>query len=151
MKQPTRARIRTPGLRPRCAAIHPVTRATCLKPEHHPQNHEWSKKVYTKHTTRTRPEPAPKKKKFISAEARRAVLSMVEDEQYRARLLADFRARKIRPAVEVMIWAYAKGRPVESVEHSGTLQLDDEFSALTDEELRDRALRLVAKLKGGIH
>jgi hypothetical protein len=155
------SRVRTPGLRPRCDAIHPRTGARCLKPEDHSQNHEWSIKVYTKHTTRNRPaQSRPLKrmrstqsprKKFISKAARLAALDMVEDPIYRRKLLADLRARTLRPAVECMLWFYAKGKPKEMIEHSGTLQLEQELACLTEEELRDRALAIAATLKRDIH
>lgn len=74
-------------------------------------------------------------------------LEMIEDPAYRKRLLRDLRSRKLRPAVECMLWYYAKGKPKEMVEHSGTLSLQQELSALTPEELRARALA-VAKMIG---
>lgn len=145
------SRVRTPGLRPRCDAIHPVTRATCLKPAQHSQNHEWSRPIYQKSAKRMRTAQRPKKKNFISREARIAAAEMIEDPIYRRKLLADLRARKLRPAVECMLWYYAKGKPKEMIEHSGALTLAQELSTLTEEELRDRALALAATLKRGIH
>ena len=73
---------------------------------------------------------------------------MIEDPVYRKRLLADLRERKLRPAVECMLWYYAKGKPKEMVEHSGTLTLQQELSALSNEELQARALEVAAMLKG---
>jgi len=72
---------------------------------------------------------------------------MIEDPVYRKRLLADLRERKLRPAVECMLWYYAKGKPKEMVEHSGTLSLQQELSALSNEELQERALQVAAMLK----
>ena len=74
---------------------------------------------------------------------------MIEDSAYRKKLLADLRARELRPAVECMLWYYAMGKPKEMVEHSGTLSLQEELSALTDEQLRDRALAVADMLKRG--
>jgi hypothetical protein len=45
-----------------------------------------------------------------------------------------------------MLWYYAKGKPKEMVEHSGTLSLQEELSALSTEELRARALDIAAML-----
>lgn len=81
----------------------------------------------------------------VSTIAKLDCLAMVEDPAYRKKLLADLRARRLRPAVECMLWYYAKGKPKEMVEHSGTLSLQQELSGLTDEELRQRALD-VAKM-----
>jgi hypothetical protein len=72
-------------------------------------------------------------------------LEMIEDPIYRRELLLALRKRKLRPAIEVMIWNYAIGKPKEMVEHSGTLSLQQELSALTEEELRARALALALK------
>ena len=72
---------------------------------------------------------------------------MIEDPIYRRQLLKDLRARKLRPAVECMLWYYAKGKPKEMVEHSGTLTLQQELSALTPEELAQRALDVAQMLK----
>lgn len=67
---------------------------------------------------------------------------MIEDPLYRKQLLRDLRARRLRPAVECMLWYYAKGKPKEMVEHSGTLSLQEELSSLSAEQLRARALEV---------
>ena len=136
---PRSSRIRTPGLRPRCTAIHPRTGATCDKPQHdHHQNHRWSNRRTTQ----------PPRKKF---ELRKAATEIIDDARYRKHLLQAQRTRTLRPAVEVMLWAYAYGKPIEHVEHTGTGSLEDELRALTPAELRARALAVAAKLKKGIH
>ena len=76
---------------------------------------------------------------------------MIEDPAYRRRLLRDLRLRKLRPAVECMLWYYAKGKPKEMVEHSGTLTLQQELSALTQEELKQRALDVAKMLTSTVH
>jgi hypothetical protein len=142
MKRIHLSRIRTPGLRPRCAAVHPRTGAKCDKPVHNEnQSHRWIRKP-------VRPSSA-KKKKFISFEARKAALAMVDDPLYRQRLMEDLRARRLRPAVECMLWYLALGKPIELVRHSGALPLQRELSALSNEELHARALALAASLKRG--
>ena len=45
--------------------------------------------------------------------------------------------------MEPLLWAYAKGKPVERVEQGGP----GAFSALTDDELRVRLEEAVASLK----
>jgi hypothetical protein len=142
MKRIRLSRIRTPGLRPRCTAVHPRTGATCDKPAHDArQSHRWIRKP-------VRPSFA-KKKKFISFEARKAALAMVDDPLYRQRLLQDLRARRLRPAVECLLWYFAMGKPVELIRHSGALPLQQEVASLTTEELHARALALAASLKRG--
>lgn len=89
----------------------------------------------------------PKKKIHVSRETKLSCLEMIEDPIYRQQLLRDLRARNLRPAVEVMLWYYAKGKPKELVEHSGTLSLQQELSTLTDEQLRTRALDIASMLK----
>lgn len=88
--------------------------------------------------------------KSVSRDTRLSCLEMIEDPQYRRQLLRDLRARNLRPAVECMLWYYAKGKPKEMVEHSGTLSLQQELSTLTAEELQARALD-VAKMLGPAH
>ncbi len=133
------SRIRTRGLRPRCTAVRARDGATCDKPVHDAhQNHRWS----------TRTTRQPPKKKF---ELRKAATDLIDDPYYQKHLLQSLRMRRLRPAVEVMLWAYAYGKPTEHVEHTGMVSLEDELRALTPEELRDRALALAEKLKGEIH
>jgi hypothetical protein len=130
---PRPSRIRTPGLRPRCTAIRARDGATCDKPAHDSvQSHRWS----------TRNTKKPSRKKF---ELRKAASDMINDRTYQKRLLEQLRTRRLRPAVEVMLWAYAYGKPIEHVEHAGTLL--DELRALSPDELRQRALALAEKVK----
>ena len=135
MKRVPLSRIRTPGLRRRCTAIHPRTGATCDKPEHsNRQHHRWSDRKTTQ----------PLRKKF---ELRKAATEIIDDTRYRKHLLQALRTRTLRPAVEIMLWAYAYGKPTEHVEHTGTGSLEEELRALTPDELRARALALAEKLK----
>jgi hypothetical protein len=45
--------------------------------------------------------------------------SMIDGPVYRAKLLARLESGKIAPAVETMLWHYAYGKPVETVELTG--------------------------------
>jgi hypothetical protein len=54
----------------------------------------------------------------VTLEVRKAASALVEDGEYRAELLERLRAGTLPPAVEVMLWHYAYGRPVERVEVS---------------------------------
>jgi len=51
----------------------------------------------------------------VTVEVRAAAAALVDDPTYRARLLDDLRKRKLAPAVETMLWYYAKGKPKETV------------------------------------
>jgi hypothetical protein len=52
----------------------------------------------------------------VTVEAREAAAQLVDDPQYRAKLLEDFRLRAVPPAIEQMLWYYAKGKPKETHE-----------------------------------
>ena len=77
-------------------------------------------------------------------EARIFALRLVRDPVYRAVLLRDWRARKLHPAIEQMIYAYAWGRPPERIE-LGRIGESDELQHLSKEELAARA-RALAEL-----
>lgn len=129
------SRVRTPGLRPRCTAIRARDGATCDKPQHDiRQSHRWS----------TRNTMQPPRKKF---ELRKTASDMINDARYQRHLLQALRTRTLRPAVEVMLWAYAVGKPIEYVEHSGVMALEEEYRRLSPDELRARALAIAAMLK----
>ena len=71
--------------------------------------------------------PGPGRKKGVpnkaTAEVRAACKAIVDDSQYRETLLARARAGTLAPAVECMLWHYAKGKPKDQVEHSGEIML----------------------------
>ena len=71
--------------------------------------------------------PGPGRKKGVpnkaTVEVRVACLAIVDDPQYRQTLLARARAGTLPPAVECMLWHYAKGKPKDRVEHSGGVVL----------------------------
>ena len=144
MKTTRASRIRTPGLsRPRCTAVRARDGATCDKPVHDSsQSHRWSTRK-RKHAARVQP---PKQRQFISFAVRKACQELIDDPIYLKRLFQDLRARKLRPAVELMLWSYAYGKPKEMVQHSGTVSLAEELNSLTPEELHTRALAVAAML-----
>lgn len=63
-----------------------------------------------------RPKGVPNK---VTLEVREAAASIVDDPVYRANLASRARRGKLAPAIESMLWHYAKGKPKETVEHSG--------------------------------
>jgi hypothetical protein len=59
----------------------------------------------------------------VTLEAKRTASELVDDPIYRQKLLEDLRKRKVAPAVETMLWAYAKGKPKDTAEHEGEVGL----------------------------
>ena len=75
----------------------------------------------------------------VTTEVRAAAAALVDDPQYRQKLPHDMRKRRVLPAVETMLWYFAKGKPVERHE----IATPGDFSKLSDDELRvelERAL-----------
>jgi hypothetical protein len=52
-------------------------------------------------------------------EAKEACAALVDDPEYRRSLAERLRTGKLAPAVECMLWYYAKGKPKEIVEQEG--------------------------------
>jgi hypothetical protein len=76
-----------------------------------------------------------------TVEVKTACAQLVDDPRYRTTLATRLRAGRLAPAIECMLWHYAKGQPVERVELKDTSNL----SNLTDSELRARLAELLAK------
>lgn len=55
----------------------------------------------------------------VTAEAKAACAAIVDDPIYRSMLLKRAQLGRLAPAVEAMLWHYAKGKPKEHVEVSG--------------------------------
>ena len=76
----------------------------------------------------------------ITVEARAACALIVDDPGYRAKLTSRAKAGILPPAMEVLLWHYAKGRPKELVEVSASLQMQaissDGLARLTTEQLQ---------------
>ena len=62
----------------------------------------------------------PGRKKGIpnkaTADVKAFAEGLVDDPLYLAKLTEDLRARKVSPAIEEMIWHYAKGKPKDVIE-----------------------------------
>jgi hypothetical protein len=70
-----------------------------------------------------RPPGVPNK---VTAEAKAACNELVDDLRYRAALKKRLIAGKLAPALETMLWYYAKGKPKERIEfgaHKSLAQL----------------------------
>lgn len=82
-----------------------------------------------------RPKGVPNR---VTAEVRAAATELVDDPAYRAKLLTDLRHRRVAPAVETMLWYYAKGKPKERIEHTTELVVDEEtVRKLSDDDLQE--------------
>jgi hypothetical protein len=55
----------------------------------------------------------------VTQVAQQLASGLVNDQEYLKRLKARLESGKIAPAIEVMLWAYAHGKPKESIELSG--------------------------------
>jgi hypothetical protein len=78
-------------------------------------------------------------------EAKEFCASVVDDPAYQATIRRRAMRGQLAPAVECMLWYYAKGKPKEQLEHSG--QQDIQISWIDDrlhaarERLAERATR----------
>lgn len=88
-----------------------------------------------------RPKGAPNKS---TTEVKAVANMLVDDPEYREML----RQRLIKgtaPHMEPLLWAYAKGKPVDRVESGGP----GAFAALDDDQLRSRLVEALDALKTG--
>jgi hypothetical protein len=56
----------------------------------------------------------------VTVEAKHACAELVDNPQYRARLEQRLLAGKLAPALECMLWYYAKGKPRDELQVTGT-------------------------------
>lgn len=75
-------------------------------------------------------------------EVRLTLRAMVDDPIYRRNLFKALRARTVAPAIEQMCWAYAHGRPKETLSVDGSfavrwLRAEDALEAPTGEVVED--------------
>ena len=86
-----------------------------------------------------------------TAEVKAACSLIVDDEDYRKALLKAARSRTLAPAMECLLWYYAKGRPTEHVEHAGGVAVAELTPAMlkhmSSEEL-ETARTLFRKMLG---
>jgi len=54
---------------------------------------------------------------------------LVNDVDYQYRFRDDFRKRRVHPITELMVWAYAIGRPKDQIEMSAQVSMDARFVA----------------------
>lgn len=79
-----------------------------------------------------------------TVEAKAAAAAIVDDPDYREALKQRI-IKGTAPHMEPLLWAYAKGKPIERVEQGGP----GAFAALSDDELRERLTEVLDKLKAG--
>jgi len=92
-----------------------------------------------------------------TVQLRELMTSLCHDVDYQYRLRADFRRRRVHPAIESLVWAHTVGKPTERVQISADVtmkqKLDEErelFARLSIEELEELARdneRLLAKAR----
>jgi len=82
----------------------------------------------------------------VSVDARQLVSELVNDPVYQHRLRGDFRARKLHPTIEALVWAYYIGKPRQPVDIDAridvTARMETErriFAALSYAELEELA------------
>lgn len=78
-------------------------------------------------------------------EARLFALQIVRDPRYRAKLMSQAQAGLLSSAVETMLWHYAFGKPVETVE-VGRIG-ESNYEDLSREALINRAIELAERLR----
>jgi len=81
-----------------------------------------------------------------TVQMRELMTSLCHDVGYQSRLRADFRRRRVHPAIESLVWAHTIGKPTERVQLSADVtmsqKLDQErelFRKLSVEELEELA------------
>lgn len=80
---------------------------------------------------------------FTRHEAQKFARSLLNSQTYRDSLEARMKRHELPPAVEVMLWHYAFGKPVEQVEVKVTTQ---DLSSLSAVELLEKADKLRQEL-----
>lgn len=73
-----------------------------------------------------------------TTEAKAACAELVDDPEYRRRLGVRLRAGKLSPAVECMLWYYAKGKPKDEIQSKQQLTISWE-SDMAERLMRGRA------------
>jgi hypothetical protein len=64
--------------------------------------------------------------------ARELCSQLVHDANYQYRLRRDFALRRVHPSIEALVWAYSIGKPKESLELSGQLDVHGRLAAERD-------------------
>jgi len=82
----------------------------------------------------------------LEAEARHFSLQIVRDEDYRKNLLVYAKARMLAPALEIMLWHYAYGKPPDRLELGTGSAASLDLEGLSKEELAARARALAEEI-----
>lgn len=77
-----------------------------------------------------------------TSEVKAAATAIVDDPAYRLKLRLRALAGDLPPALETMLWHYAKGKPVERLE----VATPGDFAKLTDAELADALIEALGTL-----
>lgn len=89
-----------------------------------------------------RPKGKPNK---ATVEVKEACAEIVDDPVYRRNVAKRARAGKLAPAVECLLWYYAKGKPKD---HVDLVLTGEHLATLSDAELATRAATLAKRLTG---
>jgi hypothetical protein len=81
----------------------------------------------------------------ISVEVKQLVSDLVTDLAYQHRLRRDFRARKVHPTIEALIWTYHLGKPRQTIDVNASV--DVEVTAKLEEERRAFAVLDLAEME----
>lgn len=68
-------------------------------------------------------------KNRVIVAARELCGELIHDVNYQHRLRRDFALRRIHPSIEALVWAYSIGKPKESLELSGQLDVTQRLTA----------------------
>ena len=71
---------------------------------------------------------------------------LITDEEYQLNLLMRLRSGRCHPAVETLIWYYARGKPRETLDVTNNLQLKD-ISMMSSEELTQELIEQASAIE----
>jgi hypothetical protein len=80
-----------------------------------------------------------------TTEAKAFCSSIVDSPAYQNMLRQRAIEGKLAPAVECLVWAYAKGRPVDHVKLNATVT-SEQIAGWSDEQLKTQMQELLAKM-----
>ena len=71
----------------------------------------------------------------------------MDSQKYRKKLTERAEKGELAPAVECMLWHYAKGKPVDRVQMDSTVVTPEEVAGWSDEQLRNRLRELAEEME----
>lgn len=83
---------------------------------------------------------------FTRHQAQTFARNLLQSETYRENLEERIKDKTLQPGVEIMLWHYAFGKPVEQVQLTVTQGVED-LSTMSIDELYERAKQYTAELE----